>query len=66
MIFTGDHLRRDHSHVARYGLIDDDPISSINAEDDHEVLTTGQSQDAYLQSYVTIPPATDVSCSYSF
>lgn len=64
-----EQLRRDRSHVAKYGLIenDDDPQpsrSSINlGETDNEVLTTGQSLEPYLQSYVTIPPTSDVSSS---
>lgn len=67
-LFSPDEqLRRGHPQVTKYGLIDNedpDPQTARNINlglADNEVLTTGQSLEPYLQSYVTIPPTSDVS-----
>ena len=50
------------SHITRYGLVEDEGESAndnLNRDDD-DVLTSGQSLEPYLQSYVDIPPTSDV------
>ncbi|KAH9404054.1 hypothetical protein TYRP_014570, partial [Tyrophagus putrescentiae] len=65
-----EQLRRGHPQVTKYGLIDNedpDPQTARNINlglADNEVLTTGQSLEPYLQSYVTIPPTSDHSFSW--